>query len=483
MSIDIASPIFKLFKNLKLPKSTQDINSKANAYEGSSQSYRLRDKGLGGGGPNISTAYSLPVLRDRTRHAIRNNPYANRAIETYVANLVGNGIRAKWDNAGLQSLWNDWTKQADFDDDESFHGIQALIAREQFEAGEVLARFRVCSKSHLTVPLQIQVIESDHLDIAYTRSHAEDPVKMGIRFDKSGKKSGYHLWCNHPSDKTAGHNERVLIKADDMLHIFRKLRAGQLRGMPELSTVLVRLYEIDEMQDATLVRQKTAALFGWIVRKREAGEDVNIGNPVTSHDETEPLTEITPGGIHYLEDDEDIEFSQPADIAGVYVDWLKSELRAVAAGVGITYEQLTGDLEGVNYSSIRSGLIEFRRRLEFLQLTLLVHKFCDKVAEKWLRVAILTGVAPPEMNLKNYRNHLPEWRPPRWEWVDPLKDAQADLLEVQAGFATLKDKQLERGNDPTETLEQLKKEQALDDLTLFSNPAKVNKAGQFQKEN
>ncbi len=461
-------------------------------YEGASQSYRMAGKGLYSGGPNSAASGNLRILRARSRHAVRNNPYGTSAIETHVTNLIGNGIKAKWKDPELQKLWDSWVKTCDADGDESFHGLQVLAARGQFEAGEALVRFH--TRSNVSgVPLKLQVIEADHLDEAYSEVRTKQHwIRMGVEFNDRGQRTRYHLWRNHPSDHILSKgNTRLAIPADEILHVFRKLRAGQIRGIPELSPVLVRLYEIDEMQDATLVRQKTAALFGWIIRKRDVGEPYQPGVPagtmgangktVKSQKKMPKITKIMPGGTHYLREDEDISFSQPADIAGIYVEYLKSELRAVAKGMGITYEQLTGDLEGVNYSSIRAGLIEFRRRIEFLQLTLMVFKFCEPVADKWLRRAVMFGVTPAEITLENYRDYLPEWRPPRWEWVDPLKDVQADLLEVRAGFATLASKQLERGSDPDTTVEQLEREQDLD-ITLDSNPAKVQKSGQIQQE-
>lgn len=461
------------------------------AYEGASRSYRMQDKGLYGGGPNTALSGSLRSLRSRARHAVRNNAYATSAIESYTSNLVGNGIKAKWNDPELQRLWEKWVNDCDNDGDENFHGIQALVARGQFESGEAIVRM-LTSQNASGIPLQLQVIESDHLDEAHNEQTANGFTRMGITFGANGKKRHYNLWRNHPEDHllSAG-NTRIPVRSPDIIHIFRKLRAGQIRGIPELSPILIRLYELDEMQDATLVRQKTAALFGWIVRKRDAGENWQPGAPqgtvdaagnaiATDNDFATPLTKIVPGGIHYLEDDEDITFSQPADIAGIYTEYLKTELRAIAAGMGITYEQLTGDLTGVNYSSIRAGLIEFRRRIEFLQLTLIVYKFCQPIADKWLRLAILYGKAPATLNLENYRDSLPEWRPPRWEWVDPLKDVQADLLEVRAGFATLAEKQLERGSDPEATTAQLEREQSLN-LVLDTNPAKVQKSGAIQQ--
>lgn len=460
------------------------------AYEGASITYRMQQKGLHGGGPNRALSSSLRNLRSRSRHAVRNNPYGSSAIETHVSNLVGNGIKAKWGNPELQALWDRWLLESDAEGDESFAGLQTLVARGQFEAGESLVRLLI-TQTATGIPLRLQVLESDHLDEALSQSTKSGWIRMGIEFDSQAQRRAYHLWRNHPEDLilSAG-NERVIVPNAELLHIYRKLRAGQLRGIPELSPVLIRLYELDEMQDATLVRQKTAALFGWIVRKRDAGDPYGPGIPQGSVDaggnatgqesEGASLSKIVPGGIHYLEDDEDITFSQPADIAGIYVEYLKSELRAVAKGMGLTYEQLTGDLSGVNYSSIRAGLVEFRRRIEFLQLTLLVYKFCQPVAERWLRLAVLYNKAPRAINLENYRDYLPDWRPPRWDWVDPLKDVQADLLEVRAGFATLASKQLERGYDPREAVAQLELEQGYS-VTLDSNPAKVQKSGAVQQ--
>ncbi len=470
-----------------------------NAYEGGSTAPRMGRKGLFNGGPNSVQLSGLRNTRSRARHAVRNNPYATRAVETYVTNLVGNGIKASWSDKELQKRWNTWVECCDADGDESFHGLTGLVARGQFEAGEALARLRV-ARNASGVPLKLQVFEADHLDESHNAHTSPNKwVRMGIEFNDQGKRSHYHLWKNHPSDNVLSQgNKRVRVKADDIVHVYRKLRAGQIRGVTELSPVLIRLYELDEMQDATLVRQKTSAMFAAFVKLIEQ-EDPDIipaaesAPPVESDGSTAPpeqsgppvppglaIDEISPGHIHYLEDGEDVVFSQPADIAGIYPQYIKTELRAVAAGMGITYEQLTGDLEGVNYSSIRAGLVEFRRRMEFLQLTLLVFKFCRVVAAKWLRMAVVYGVAPSHITRENHHEYLPEWRPPRWEWVDPLKDVQADMLEVRAGFDTKANKQLERGNDPMLTDAQLSKEQE-SDLVLDTNPAKVQKSGAIQQ--
>ena len=422
-------------------------------YEGASHRRRMAGKGTTISGPNAPIERSLPTLQARSHNAIRNNAYAASAKEKYVSNLVGTGIKPQWGDPAIQALWDRWVEECDADGVDNFYGLQALALGSQFEAGEALGRIRYRRTSDgLSVPMQLQVIESEHLDPAFSRAFGGRVIRMGIEFNGIGQRTAYHLWRYHPHEQlTAAYNERVPVPADSVIHMYRRTRPGQLRGVPELTSVIVRLYEIDEMQDATLARQKLAQLFGAFV-KRKTDQDPeddgpNFGtNVIMPGEEGEGLTEFTPGGIHYLEDDEEVTFSSPPDIQSQYTEWLRSELLAVATGAGITYEQLTGDLKGVNYSSIRAGLLEFRRRAEALQAHLIVHQWCRRIAAKWLDVAVTSG----RLQIANYwqqRSQLLaiDWIAPKWSWVDPLKEVTADLLEVRGGLAPRSEKAGERG--------------------------------------
>lgn len=466
-----------------------------NAYEGASRSYRMRNKGMSNGGPNQDIKNSISTLRKRARHAIQNHPLAVSAIENYTSQLIGNGITAKWPNTDVQKLWEKWIKECDADGIDNFYGLQVLAARSQFESGEVLARRRArLPQDGLSVPLQIQLLESDHLDENYNVQFDYTNITMGIEFNSIGQRSNYHLWRNHPSESgTLTANSRVRVPANDVIHLFRRLRPGQQRGVPELTAVLARLYDIDEMQDSTLMKQKSAALFGWIVTKKSpetmVGQESNqIGRDLVGEnngEETEegtPITEIRSGGIHYMEEDEDVKFSSPDGIGQNYIPWLKSELRTISKGLpGCTYEQLTGDLTDVNYSSIRAGLVEIRRRIEQLQYMMMIHRFCHPIAQWFLDHAVISGAVTIANYWSNRDEHLPKWFTPKWDWVDPLKDVMADLIEVRAGYATRADKVAERNGDITKNDEQLLLEQA-SELVLDSNPKVTTKAGQLQAE-
>lgn len=463
-------------------------------YEGASTGPRMGNKGLRSSGPNSEAERSLTKLRSRSRHAVTNHPLGVTANNAYVDNLVGNGIVANWENKDLQRLWDIWQTECDADGNLNFPAMEALVARAEFSDGEVLIRRRWRRPSDgLSVPLQIEIIESDHLPVSLT--DIAKGIRLGIQKNFIGQRTHYHLYQHHPSDLPSGSGLNPIhpVSASDIIHYFQVLRPKQDRGIPHLSTILLRLYEIDEMQDATLVKQKTAQLFAWIIKKRQQewnpieGEDVDDGNTSNiDYDEIvngEAIKKIKPASVNYLDDDEDIEFSSPDGIGPNYVEWIKTELRTVAKAIGLTYEMLTGDLTGVNYSSIRAGLVEFRRRMERLQYHLMIFKFCHPVA-KWFLEAVWMHrlVDLPEYDT-NPHQYLPKWQTPRWDWVDPLKDVMADILEVRAGFDSRANKNAERGHNSEDITAQLMIEQGVktaEELILDTNPGQVNKAGTDQ---
>lgn len=189
------------------------------------------------------------------------------------------------------------------------------------------------------------------------------------------------------------------------------------------------------------------------------------------------LSGIEPGTGQIVPPGKKITFADPPDL-GSYRDFMKVQLRSIAAGVGITYEQLTGDLEGVNYSSIRAGLLEFRRRCEQYQYQSMAFQVLRPIAIRWVQAAVLAGaIRSPknrEMNARAraefakkvqsdfaddpYEFGLVRWVTPGWPWVDPLKDVTASVMEIRSGLASRGTKVSEKGED----VEQIDRDQVAD---------------------
>ena len=342
-------------------------------------------------------------LRGKSRDLVRRNAWAQAGIEAFVANAVGTGIKPQSLSgderfkAEVQALWRDWVEEADAAGQTDFYGLQALACRAMLEGGECLIRLRPRRpEDGLSVPLQLQLLEPEHLPINLnTDLPSGNVVRSGIEFDAMGRRVAYHLYRSHPEDgrlapmSGQGGMDTVRIDAKEIIHLFRVLRPGQIRGEPWLSRALVKLNELDQYDDAELVRKKTAAMFAGFVTRANP-EDHLMGEGAADSDGI-ALAGLEPGTLQILEPGEDIKFSDPADVGGSYSEFLRTQFRAVAAAIGITYEQLTGDLTGVNYSSIRAGMLEFRRRCEMVQHGVLVHQLCRPVWAAWMKQAVLAG--------------------------------------------------------------------------------------------
>ncbi len=406
--------------------------------------------------PGAVAALSLTQdeLRRKSRDLVRRNAWAAAGIDAYVANAIGTGIKPQsmvhdqTTREAIQRLWAAWCEEADAAGLTDFYGVQALATRAMLEGGEALIRLRYRrSEDGLPVALQLQVLEAEHLPTSLNRDlpaapgggRAGNVIRAGIEFDSLGRRVAYHLYRAHPNDGALapmsgqGSLDTVRVDASEIIHLFRPLRPGQIRGEPWLARALIKLNELDQYDDAELVRKKTAAMFAGFIT-RLAPEDNLMGESVADANGL-ALAGMEPGTLQILEPGEDIKFSAPADVGSSYGEFMRQQFRAVAAAMGITYEMLTGDLTQVNYSSIRAGLLEFRRRCEALQHGVIVHQFCRPVWRAWMDSAVLEGkLALPGYRTDRRRYQAAKWIPQGWKWVDPQKEFNAMKLAIRAGL-------------------------------------------------
>lgn len=473
------------------------IPSPRASYEAAGSGRRMASWGISYYGPNTLISSSLSYIRSRSRYLTRNNPLAENGVESWVSNLVGTGIIPRWKikdkelKEKVQELWNDWTEEADWDGTSDFYGLQSIVARSVAQSGEGLAQFKTVSPdSGLSVPLQIQLLEADHLDETYEDiAQNGNNIRMGIEFNKSGKRAAYHLFKDHPGETfmIMNNTERVRVPASDCLHIFRPLRPGQARGRPWLTSIIVALKDLDTYDDAERVRKLGAAMFGGFITE-PPGENTDIsplGKPTDNDSESRSVIALEPGTFPTLPPGMDVKFSSPADVGGNYEAWIKQQVHEIAAGLGITYEQISTDLRGVNYSSIRAGLLEFRRRCEALQWHTIIFQFCQPVMRRWMDVAIASGalLIPDYTANRRYYQRV-DWRPQGWKWVDPLKDGVAAQLAVRCGFTSRSAVVAEQGYDAEDIDRQQAEDNARADengLIYDSDPRKTEKSGTLQK--
>lgn len=384
-------------------------------------------------------AKSLPLLRNRSRDLNRNNPHARKGKSVWVSNIVGTGIwpRANSGNAALDKKANDlfaeWAASCDADGQLDFGGIQELLVGEMIEAGDSLVRRRLRRpEDGLPVPLQLQVIEGDQLDESRNQDlGTRGKVVNGVEFGPIGQRSAYWMFPEHPGNSNFLVTSTLLsqpVPADQVVHLYRKERS-QTRGTPWCSAIIMPTRDLADYGDAERTRKKIESCVVAIVMGQDASDGLAplTQNGMAVKDSSgNPVEQFEPGLIAYSESGKTVQFNNPGQSGG-FVDYMRVGLHEVAAGFLLPYELLSGDLSQVNFSSARVGLIEFRRLVEAVQHLCVIPMALTPIWNWFVGTAHLAGKLPvPSIPV--------EWDTPRFESVQPLDDANADIAVLRAGL-------------------------------------------------
>jgi lambda family phage portal protein len=447
--------------------SRTDKNPRNYYFDGAGQRRRLKSWLPTQYTTNVIMSATGTLLRSRARDAMRNNPHANAACEAFVANLIGTGIKPSSLlvdkpelRAEVMELWLDWTDDADADGLADFYGLQTIVARALFEAGECFIRFRNRKpEDGFGVPLQVQLLESEMCPYWWNQYAPNGNwIMNGVELDFIGRRAAYWFFPTHPGDMTIDLTSTLIpvrIPASEILHIFKPTRPGQMRGVPIITPALVRMFFLDQQDDAELERKRIASMFAGFITTATP-EDII---PIDGLDDSAPqqgigLSGLEPGTMQTLLPGEDIKFSEPADVGGSYEAFQYRQQLALYGALGIPYTVATSDLRRANYSSLRGSIVEFRRKLEQLQHQVIVFQMCAPIWRRWLDTAVLAQALPIDASTylaaqADYQRA--KWIPQRNDWVDPLKDRQAEKLAVDAGFKSRSDVVEAEGSDPEES--------------------------------
>ncbi len=465
------------------------------SYAGASKGRRMEGWRTGATSADAEIGVAGAVLRHRMRDLVRNNPLAANAVNVLVTNIVGAGIqpRAKTGSKSRDKIanrvWAEFAARCDADGRTNFDGLTALAVREMIEGGDCFAlrRRRPMGWGRLQVPLQIQLNEADHLDDRKFEDRPLTRIEGGIEYGAQGERTAYWMFRDHPGGQSPIRRtalDSVRMPADGVIHLFERQRV-QNRGVPWGAPVMAALRDIDDWQVAELTRKKAEACVVGVV----LGDDDEGGPGITAQDgqpatsagpavvdaDGHALERMEPGLFAYARNGRDIKFNSPAAVGGVY-EWNRVQWHYIAAGFRVPYSLITTDLSQNNFASSRVGLNDFRRMVEAIQWHLVIPVWCQPVWDWCMEAAHLAGLID--------RPDVPvEWAPPAFQSVNPLQDANADLVEVRAGFASLPQKIAARGWSPHDVVaEQAEFLTETDKLKLVfdSDPRKLAKAGTAQ---
>lgn len=405
-------------------------------YDGARVGRRTENWRANSASANSTIKGSLPRLRHRAREVSRNTWWGPRILDVWTAHAVGTGITPvvktsnKAANKRAADLFREWGRTCDAEGQLDINGLMSLACRTVGESGEVLARLIPVQPSPgRRVPLEIQLLEPDHLDSSRDRVGTETVVEQGIEFGADLKRKAYWLLPQHPgAGGIAGRASSIRIDAREILHVYRKQRVGQGRGVPMVAPVLVKGRDVADLEEAITVKARVEACLSAFVKTNDTTR--TLGAATTERQAGKAprrLETLSPGSVHYLEPGEEMGAVSPSSSLA-FEAVLVNTWMTLAAGAGLTYDQMTGDLRQANYSSLRAGKIEFRRLIEMFQWLTLVPMLLDPLWTAFTNAAMDSGALP-----RRAGGYPVEWIMPAVEPIDPLKDLQADILAVRAG--------------------------------------------------
>jgi lambda family phage portal protein len=456
----------------------------ARHFDAASTGNRFKNWRPPGTSSNTESLRSLAMLRNRSRDLVRNNPYAERAVRVIQTHTVGtgimpsprtirNGAAAQRSVDDIKFAWERWaeSRECDADGRLDIYGLQSLVKAAIARDGEVLVRKRRRYKSDgLTVPLQLQILEADFLDTAKDGVLSNGgKIIQGVEYDSRGRRVAYWIFQDHPGEFGTGAGAgSVRVPAEDIEHIYRLDRSGQVRGIPYGTSCMVRLRDFDDFEDAQLVRQKVASAFAGFIQDIEAPETV-----LSPKDLEDEFGDIEPGRFEILPSGKTITF--PTTPSASDDGHSSRTLHSIAVGYGVSYESLTGDFSGVTFSSARMARIDFWLNMDQWQHQIMIPGFCVPTWRWFTEAASLEGYDSLHIGAG--------WTPPRRQMVDPTREVPSRIAEIRAGLKSFSESVRENGDDPEAHIKQLKEDAAAIDkagLILDCDPRKTQKAGGTQ---
>lgn len=407
-------------------------------------------------------------LRANARELARNNPYVRQYLALLVANVIGpkgvrlqgqvrrnDGTLATTINDKIERHWYRWGRSVTVDGRQSLQRLSTALLKAVAVDGEAFVR-KVYGYPHNSYRFALQPLDADLLDHEYNMpaGDGKNEIRLGVEVDSWLRPVAYHFWDRHPDDlNTTLPRKRERIPADEIYHLYDPDRVNQTRGVTWFKAVMRSLKMLAGYVEAELVAARTAsAKMGWLSYKDASAFDPPEPGAVQTMDAEPGTVETLPPGMEFVP-------WSPEHPSTAFPPFVKQILRETACGLRVSYNALANDLEGVNYSSMRSGLLIERDWWRVLQRWW-IECFLDRVYRDWLSTALLAGELVLDTRDPRRFEEV-KWQPRGWAWVDPLKDVQAAILAISAGLGSRTGALAEQGDDFEDVIADLQEESAL----------------------
>lgn len=264
----------------------------------------------------------------------RNNEIVGAILEAFVSSMGSVQFRATLDPI-IEDFFYDWFEDIDVAGEDLSSIIrQSLI--QLLLSGEVFV--------NMTNTGQIQLIEAAQI---FSHKNPTANEVQGIIRNAQLKVTGYRL------------NGETILQAENVLHIYRKNRPSQLRGIPWLLSGVPALQDLSETIEARNIQIKNSAMLLGIHKSPDPFEDGAVQREGT----------VKAGSMLELSSEETFELLESTTNADDFSAYLRSRITQILAVIGLPYEVVFGFSS--NYASSKGTRTQYVAKIKE------VRKFLD----------------------------------------------------------------------------------------------------------
>jgi len=436
---------------------------------------------------NYDISVGGPAMIARGRELFQNDPYAKNIVRNFRNGILGeNGFTLRNKAGEWQQFGNEWKfvldpvansminemwyrygveKCISIEGDETTRSYFGTILNTVFTDGEVFI-VKLKGKGYNKYGFTTQLITSDQVDFRLKKDLPNgNMIIMGIEVNKNWKKIAYWFKKNNPKSDIentvnwSGDYER--ISAENIIHLYKKETAHQLRGITQFAPVGIRLKMLYGIEEAALTRVRSVANIPWVFEEipnvLNGGTLAGVGQ--SKDTSGNQLIELEEGQTFQAPKGYQVK-SMEADFPGTtYEPFIDKNLHGISSGVGQGYASVTGDWMGYNYSVSRAALQSERDEHKDNQ-SWFAEQCVNEIFVSLLEMAILSG----QLNLpiaKFDKFNRPYWFGRRWQYANPKDEMESNILGLQSFQKTFEQVLADQGIDLEEQLDQIVSEKTL----------------------
>lgn len=491
--------MFKWIGNLfKSSSSTGNSVTDASSH-GPRTRYAKRERNI------LDTIRDIHVARGRIRAEYINNSSLAAAINCVSNFTVGsNGVSVVFNSEKksarrldlidrVQEQWRKWAWSSKCD--------------TELSSNLMNVQWQICNNVRLDGFVFFEVIHD--LTGIFIRTHSCDRladnlhedldngnfIRFGVEYNASRIKVAYWFRGDDELKKYlhggiyTGDSRKSCIRypVDKMMMCYRPDRIGMPFGLPSLLSCFLTGRSIKTFTDAELQKQSIASsITGFITSELEESDaplmDIQkppIGGGYTERDKQRNLDtlDIPISTMERLRDGESVTFPNPPNSEN-FSSFTDQILGFMSMSQGITKEFFLGDFSKTNYSSARMAASINSLPTSALRKNVIQAQLLEMVIPVFLENLYLAKNFPRQVTDLGW-NYLAPTMPA----VDPVKQAKADMDDLNNGIKSLTTIMTERGLNPEKEFDKIREErEKYKDVFEFFKQKEPKGAGELDEE-